>query len=134
MATTQTQRSRAPGRAKNGWITFAAMYLVIAGALNAIWAITALSKKSYFHESGLVFEHLSFWGTIGIVVAAAQLLGAFLIYRRTMIGMIFAIVISMVGILVNFTTIGAYPIWSCIAIACNALVLWAVTVHGDQDV
>jgi hypothetical protein len=30
----------------------------------------------------------------------------------------------------NFTTVGAYPVWSCIAIAGNALVLWAVTVHS----
>ena len=30
----------------------------------------------------------------------------------------------------NFTTVGAYPVWSCIAIVANALVLWAVTAHG----
>ena len=33
---------------------------------------------------------------------------------------------------VNFVSIGAYPLWSCIGLVCNALVLWAVTVHGDE--
>jgi len=43
-----------------------------------------------------------------------------------------AIVLAMVGILMNFLSIGAYPVWSVIAMSCNALVLWAVTVHSDQ--
>jgi hypothetical protein len=30
----------------------------------------------------------------------------------------------------NFLSAGAYPLWS-LAITANALVLWAVTVHGD---
>ena len=32
----------------------------------------------------------------------------------------------------NFLSIGAHPAWSVIAMSCNALVLWAVTVHSDQ--
>jgi hypothetical protein len=43
-----------------------------------------------------------------------------------------AIVLAMVGVLLNFISVGAYPIWSSIAMVCNALVLWAVTVHSDQ--
>ena len=43
-----------------------------------------------------------------------------------------AIVLAMVGILMNFLSIGAHPAWSVIAMSCNALVLWAVTVHSDQ--
>ena len=41
-----------------------------------------------------------------------------------------AVLISMCAMFVNFTTVGAYPVWSIIAIVCNALVLWAVTVHS----
>ena len=38
----------------------------------------------------------------------------------------------MCGMLINFISIGAYPVWSCIGLVGNALVLWAVTVHGDE--
>ena len=34
--------------------------------------------------------------------------------------------------IVNFLSVGAYPIWSVIALVFNALVLWAVTVHGEE--
>ena len=38
----------------------------------------------------------------------------------------------MVGTLVNFLSIGAYPVWSIAAIVCSFLVLWAVTVHWEE--
>jgi hypothetical protein len=133
MATTHPHPTPERARTTSGWVTFAALYLVIAGALNCIWGITALSKKTYFHEDGLVWSNLSFWGTIALIAAAAQLLAAYLVWSRRLLGMIVALVVAMVAILVNFMMIGAYPIWSCIAIVCNGLVLWAVTVHGEQS-
>ena len=58
------------------WLTFAGVYLMIAGALNLIWGITALAKKDYFHEEGLVFSSLQFWGWIAILIAAVQISSA----------------------------------------------------------
>jgi hypothetical protein len=134
MATeTRPQPTEARAGRRNGWIAFAGAYLILAGALNLIWGITALSKKEYFHESGLVWSSLSTWGWVAILVAAAQIIGGLLIFGRRMGGLILGIVLAMCGMLFNFTTIGAYPLWSCVAIVCNALVLWAVTVHGEQD-
>ena len=46
--------------------------------------------------------------------------------------MLMAIVVAMTGIFFNFLSIGAYPVWSTIAIVGSALVLWAVTVHSDE--
>jgi hypothetical protein len=113
-------------------MAFAGAYLMMAGVMNLIWGITALSKKSYFHEDGLVWSSLSFWGWIAIVVAASQVVVGALVYTQRTAGMLLALVVAMVGILVNFTTIGAYPVWSTIALVANALVLWAVTVHWDS--
>jgi hypothetical protein len=134
MATqTQPQPTQTGTGARNGWITFAGTYLVLAGVLTLIWGIAALSKKSYFAEEGLLWSKLSVWGTVAILVGVAQILGGGLIYLRRMGGLIIGLVLAMCGILLNFITIGAYPIWSCIGIVANALVLWAVTVHGEQE-
>src|SRR3954447_9221509 len=100
MAATRTQRTSAdvPSRARtSGWLKFAGIYLGIAGAFNLIWGITALSKKSYFHEDGLVFSGLQFWGWIAVLIAVVQLLTAFLVWTRRTAGMIMAIVVAMVG-------------------------------------
>jgi hypothetical protein len=116
----------------SGWIAFAGSYLVITGLFNLIWGITALSKKSYFVEGGLVWSDLQFWGWVAIAVAATQFTVGALLFARKVAGMLMAIVVAMVGILVNFLSIGAYPLWSSIAIVGSCLVLWAVTVHSDE--
>jgi len=120
-------------RSRSGWITFAGSYLVLAGALNFIWGITALAQSSYFHEDGLLWSDLTFWGWTAVIVATVQMLGGALVFLGRVGGMLMAIVLAMVGVLVNFMSIGAYPVWSSIAIVCSMLVLWAVTVHWEGD-
>lgn len=119
-------------RIGSGWVAFAGTYLAIAGVLNLIWGVTALSNKEYFVEGGLVWSGLDTWGWIAVIVAVIQIVAGGLLFARKVGGVIMAIVIAMCAMLVNFISIGAYPVWSIIAIVCNALVLWAVTVHGDE--
>jgi len=115
-----------------GWASFAGVYLMLAGALNLLWGIVALSKKDYFVESGLVWSSLGTWAWITIIAGIVQVITGLLIATRRMGGMILGIIVAMSGMLINFVSIGAYPIWSCIGLVCNALVLWAVTVHSDE--
>jgi hypothetical protein len=126
-----THAVRDARRVGSGWVAFAGTYLGITGALNLIWGVTALANKDYFVDGGLVWSSLSTWGWIAIVIAAAQILAGGLLFARKVAGVLMAIVLAMAGIFINFLSIGAYPVWSCIAIVCSALVLWAVTVHGD---
>lgn len=115
------------------WLAFAGVYLMIAGALNAIWGTTALVNKEYFVEDGLLFSSLQFWGWIGILIGAVQIVVGAFTYMRRLAAQLIAMVLAMCGLLFSFTTVGAYPVWSCIAIVCNGLVLWAVTAHGMDD-
>jgi hypothetical protein len=119
-------------RGGGGWSAFAGVYLMLAALLNLLWGITALAKKEYFIENGLVWSSLETWGVIAIIAAVAQFVTGALIFARKLGGMILGIVVAMCGMLINLISIGAYPIWSCIGLVANALVLWAVTVHGDE--
>ncbi len=102
--------------------------------MNLIWGIAALSQKEYFVEGGLVWSSLGTWGWIAVIIAIVQFGTGSLLFARKIAGVIMALVISMCGILLNFLSIGAYPIWSAVAIVGSALVLWAVTVHADEFV
>src|ERR1700754_2703277 len=103
-------------RVGTGWVAFAGSYLAIAGLLNLIWGITALSKKDYFVEGGLVWSNLDTWGWIAVIAAVLQIGCGALLFARRMGGALIAILISMCGIFVNFLSIGAYPVWSIVAI------------------
>jgi len=133
--TTSGPESRAAGDSRTpgtGWVTFAGTYLALAGLLNLIWGLTALINGSYFAEDGLLWSSLTTWGWIAIIVSVAQVVAGGLLFARKLGGVVMAIVLATLGVLVNFLSVGAYPVWSSIAIVCNALVLFAVTVHADQ--
>jgi hypothetical protein len=132
MSAHPSQHAVRDARKGGGWPTFAGVYLMLAALLNLIWGITALSKKDYFTANGLVWSSLDTWGWITIIAAVVQFATGALIIARKLGGMILGIVVGMAGMLVNFISIGAYPLWSSVGLVCNALVLWAVTVHGDE--
>ena len=79
-----------------------------------------------------MWSSLDTWGWIAIIAGVVQFITGGLIFARKLGGMIMGLVVAMCGMLINLISIGAYPIWSCIGLVCNALVLWAVTVHGDE--
>jgi len=108
----------------SGWIAFAGAYLLVAGGMNLIWGIVALSNKSAFNETGLVWSTLNTWGWIAIVTGALQMLAGSMVLARRFAGQWLAGVHALVGIFVSFFSAGAYPIWSIIALAANGLVLW----------
>jgi hypothetical protein len=123
---------RGAGDIGSGWVAFAGAYLIVAGLMNLIWGIVALSNKSAFTESGLVWSTLDTWGWIAIVTGTLQAVAGLMILARRFAGQWLGGVLALVGIFVSFFSAGAYPIWSVMALVANGLVLWAVTAHGDE--
>jgi len=121
----------AGGRSRTGWIVFAGVYLLVAGAMNAIWGLAALTDRALLLERDLVWSTLTTWGWVSMAVAAVQLAAGGLVLARRVVGRALAIVIALGGLFVNFLSVGAYPLWSILALVANGLVLWAVTVYGD---
>ena len=118
-------------RARAGWIAFAGVYLLVAGAMNSIWGLAALSDTDVLRERALAWSNLTTWGWLSVGVAAVQLAAGGLVLARRLVGRVLAVVIALAGLFVNFLSIGAYPLWSILALVANGLVLWAVTVYGD---
>ncbi len=127
MSTPTTQQYES----SSGWATFVAVYLTLTGVLNIVWGIAALSNKSYFTTGGLLWSELNTWGWVAIIVGAVQVLGAILVAARRAGGAIIAGTLAFFGIMLNFLSIGAYPVWSVILLVIDAMIIWAVTVHSD---
>lgn len=136
MSTTPTPARQTPSTRQEpstgGWAVFVAVYLLIAGFLNVIWGIAALENKSYFITEGLLWDSLNTWGWVAIIVGAIQMLGSALVVIRSALGAVIAGFLAFAGIMMNFLSIGAYPVWSSILLVIDALIIWAVTVHSDE--
>ena len=121
----------AGGRSRAGWIVFAGAYLLVAGVMSAIWGLAAVTDREVLREGDLAWSNLTTWGWLALAAAAAQILAGALVLVRRVVGRFLAGVLAFAGLFVSFLSIGAYPVWSILAVVANGLVLWAVTVYGD---
>jgi hypothetical protein len=118
-----------------GWIVFAALMLVMLGIFHVVQGLVAVFRDEVYvvgSEGLVVSVDYTSWGWTHIVGGAiAVLVGACLIAGQ-MWARIVAVVIAMLSAVVNIAFLPAYPVWSTIMIAVDVLVIWAVTVHGDE--
>jgi hypothetical protein len=119
-----------PGR---GWLTFAAVIFMVAGIANALWGIAALVNDNYFTADELLFGDLSMWGVFYLLLAAGQLLTAWLILRRSAVGAVLGIGLTLIHVLVAMMSIAAYPLWTVIVLAIDGLIIYGLTVHGFEE-
>jgi hypothetical protein len=127
-----TPRHQPPEAASIG-NAFAWIYLALAGTLNVIYGIATLANRDYFHGRDLLWSNIKVWGWIAIAIGALELLIAYKVSQRTLGGAIAGVGIAMLAFIANFLSVGTYPIWSVIAMALNAWVIWALPRAVDPD-
>jgi hypothetical protein len=110
----------------------AGILMVMSGIFQSIQGMVALFNNEFFVVGEeYVFEFdVTQWGWVhlvmGVVVAAA---GAAL-FAGEMWARVLAVVLACLSIIVNFTWLPYYPVWSMVVIAFNVFVIWALTAHG----
>jgi len=109
--------------------------MVTVGLLHVLEGFVALFKDSYYlvRDSGLVVTvDYTGWGWIqiiaGLVVAGT---GVALFTGKTWARVV-AVGVALLSILVNFSFMNAYPLWSALLIVFDAIIIYAVTVHGRE--
>jgi hypothetical protein len=118
---------------RSGWLTFAGVMFIVAGALNLLWGIAAIADDDYFRVDELLFGDLSAWGAVYLAFGAIQVgLGALILYRKGFGIAVGALVATVHGI-VAMASIGAYPLWSTAILAIDALIIYGLVVHGTPE-
>ncbi len=117
-----------------GWASFVAVYLLVVGGLHLIWGVAALADARNFQEHDLIVSSLTTWAWISIVVGAIEVAGGVLVLGRRPSGQIIALLVALLGLFTSIFTLGAYPVWSLIALGIDMLIIWAVTVHAEDFV
>jgi hypothetical protein len=117
-------------REGEGWLTFAAVLLLLAGCLNALYGIAALVNDDYFAVDELLFGDLSLWGVIYLAFAVAQIAAALLIMARSVGGVLMGIALVGLHAIGVMMSIGAYPVWSVILLVIDGMIIYGLTVYG----
>jgi hypothetical protein len=117
----------------SGWLTFAAVMFFAAALANGLWGISALANDDYFAADELLFGDLSLWGWIYLAFAVAQAGTALLILNRSNVGMIAGIALALLHGTGALMSIGAYPVWSVIALVIDGTIIYGLTVYGTAE-
>ena len=118
-----------------GWIVFAAVMMIMIGVLHAIEGLVALFKDDYYKvtKSGLVFSiDYTAWGWVQLIAGLLIAIAGAGLFSGRMWARVIGIAVAVLSLLVNFTFISAYPIWSALMIAVDVLIIYALIVHGRE--
>jgi hypothetical protein len=97
-----TDRAYAPPQAGLGWITFAVVMLGIAGTLNVIYGIAAISDSSFYvGDTQFVISSLNTWGWVVLVFGVAQLAAALAIWADTQFGRWLGVLVAATAAIVH---------------------------------
>jgi hypothetical protein len=119
-----------------GRAVFAATLLVIAGALNIIYGIAAISDANFYTSSGThyVFSSLHTWGWITLILGVIQLTGGFSLIAGNVYGRVIGIIAAGLGAIGALLAVGgASPFWSLGVFAICLWVLYGLIVYGEDE-
>jgi hypothetical protein len=123
-------------RAWAGWVLFAAVMLVLAGAFNIVEGLVALFRDETFvvGEDGLLVLDYTTWGVIML------LFGAFMIVVGLALNGIrgwargAAVVLAGLHMIAQMGFLDAQPVWSVIVITLDVVVIYALTARWSEAV
>lgn len=117
-----------------GWIAFAAIMLMIGGVLEVFYGFVALFNDTWVlsTEDQIFLVDISSWGWAHIIWGAVVFFAGLLLLRGNMLGRIVGVIAASVSMIINFVFLPAAPFWAITVIVIDALVIWAIIVHGKE--
>lgn len=118
-----------------GWAYFAAFMMMFLGIFQGITGLAGIFKDTFYVTAQnhlLVFNYHT-WGWINLIIgiviffAGLELLRSGAVWARVV-----AVLLAGLSLIANITFIEAYPLWSIIMGLIDVLVIYSLTVHGDE--
>jgi hypothetical protein len=123
-------REHAPGEGR-GFVEFAGIFYLVAGALNVVAGIAALSRGDLFSAGDTLVDNVPAWAAVWIALGAAQLLVGLFVLRRTKTARAWGLGFGIAGLVVWFIGFGIRPGWALVMFVLYFIVLYALTAYRE---
>lgn len=120
----------------SGWVIFAITLTAMAGVQNLIYGLVLLFNSNWVavtDDEVLLFD-LSAWGWMLLGFGAVQLLTAVGMISGQSWARVLGVIWASLVVVGQMTYLNVYPFWSIVLITLSVLVIYALTVHGDEVV
>jgi hypothetical protein len=119
-----------------GSAIFASIMLMVAGTVNVIYGIAAISNSKFFTEDQTyVFSNVNTWGWVTLILGILGIFAGLSVVRGGLFGRtigIFVASITAIGALLSIA--GAYPFWSLGVFAICLIVIHGLVVYDPEGV
>jgi hypothetical protein len=116
-----------------GWVTFAVVMLGIAGTLNVIYGIAAISNSSFYvGEAQYVISSLNTWGWVVLIFGIGQLGAAVAIWADTQFGRWLGVLLAATGAVVHMLFLPASPFAALALFVLDILIVYGLVAHGGR--
>jgi hypothetical protein len=118
-----------------GRAMFVAILLLIAGTLNVIYGIAAISNAHFYAgNTAYVFSSLHTWGWITVILGAIEIIAGFSLLSGNAFGRIIGIFAASLGAIGALLSVGgAYPFWSLGIFALCVICIHGLVVYGEDE-
>jgi hypothetical protein len=121
-----------------GWKAFAGIMILVAGTFNIIDGLIGLSNVRYFTDvtPGVgtaeypIVDDIKVWSWVVLAAGVVLVAASFAVFYGAMWGRIVGVIAVALNMVLQFTYVAHYPVWSLSMIVVDAFVIYALTVHG----
>jgi hypothetical protein len=117
------------------WAVFAASMMFLLGSLQALVGLVAIFDDDYYRvtSSGLLLDvDYTAWGWINLLLGVLVLISGLGVLSGNVAARTVGVFLAVMSALMNLVHLAAFPVWSCMAITIDVLVVYALTVHGGE--
>jgi hypothetical protein len=116
-----------------GWVVFAGVMLLMAGTVNVIYGIAAVSKSHfYIANTHFVFSELNTWGWIVLAIGALEICVGLGVWAQAAWARWTGVVIAGLNAIAQLLFIAAYPLLSLAIFSLDVLVIYALVAYGGK--
>ena len=116
-----------------GWWVFAGILLLIAGTLNIIWGIGAISDAKFFiADQKYIISSLHTWGWATLILGILELIAGFSLFSGGGFGRWVGIFAASLTCISALLSIPAYPFWSLCIFALSIIIIYELAKAPER--
>ena len=117
-----------------GWVVFAGVMLMIAGTLNFIYGIAAISNSHFYTaNTHYVISELNTWGWVLVVLGILQFCVALGVWVRAQWARWTGVFIAGVNAVIQLIYLPAYPLLALAIFTLDVLVIYGLVAYGGRQ-